>query len=60
MTFYEMLKLSVWKTEDLTRCMEIRRRGRCATTQYLKVYRLNVVQRTNRTGLFGRECSFDL
>jgi len=24
MTFYEMLKLSVWKTEDLTRCMEIR------------------------------------
>ena len=24
MTFYEMLKLSVWKTEDLTRYMEIR------------------------------------
>lgn len=25
MASYEMLKLSVWKTEDLTRCMEIRK-----------------------------------
>jgi hypothetical protein len=28
MTSYEMLKLSVWKTEDLTRRMEIRNQGR--------------------------------